>query len=107
MQIVAEKQKLKITKLSPYIGAEATGVDLNQPLDADTRRRLHEAAVENVCLVVRNQKFTPAQYLEAVKVFGEPMEQDSPQYAIPEVPLVRAISNRHICLLYTSPSPRD
>jgi len=31
---------MKVTRLSPNIGAEVTGIDLRQPVDADTRRRL-------------------------------------------------------------------
>jgi taurine dioxygenase len=96
MQIAADTQRMTINKLSPHIGAEVTGVDLTRPLDAESKRRLHAAVVDNICLVIRDQHFTPTQYLEAMKVFGEPMVQDSPQYAVPDVPLVRMISNRHV-----------
>lgn len=86
---------MQITKLSPMIGAEVTGIDLREPVDAATRERLHAAAVENVALVVRDQQFTPEQYLAAVSLFGEPMEQHFTQYALPGCPLVHEVSNRH------------
>ena len=86
---------MKVTRLSPNIGAEVTGIDLRQPVDADTRRRLNEAVVANVALVIRDQTFTPEQYLAAVSLFGEPMEQHFTQYALPECPLVCEVSNRH------------
>jgi taurine dioxygenase len=86
---------MQVTKLSPHIGAEVTGVDLREPIDADTRRRLNEAVVENVALVVRDQSFTPQQYLAAVSLFGDPMEQHFTQYALPDCPLVHEVSNRH------------
>ena len=86
---------MKVTKLSPHIGAEVTGVDLREPVDAETRRQLNAAVVENVALVIRDQEFTPAQYLAAVSLFGEPMEQHFTQYALPGCPLVHEVSNRH------------
>ena len=86
---------MKVTPLSPNIGAEVTGIDLREPVDAETRRRLNAAVVEHVALVVRDQDFTPEQYLSAVSLFGEPMEQHFTQYALPECPLVHEVSNRH------------
>jgi taurine dioxygenase len=86
---------MKVTKLSAHIGAEVTGVDLREPVDAEVRRRLNEAVVDNVALVIRDQNFTPEQYLAAVSLFGEPMEQHFTQYALPDCPLVHEVSNRH------------
>src|SRR5215213_10960368 len=86
---------MKVTSLGEHIGAEITGIDLREPVDAETRRRLNEAAVENVALVIRDQEFTPEQYLAAVALFGEPMEQHFTQYALPDCPLVHEVSNRH------------
>jgi taurine dioxygenase len=86
---------MKVTKFSPLIGAEITGVDLRKPADAETRRQLNAAVVDNVALVIRDQDFTPEQYLAAVSLFGEPMEQHFKQYALPNCPLVHEVSNRH------------
>ena len=86
---------MQVTQLSPHIGAEVTGVDLRTPIDAEMRRRLNAAVVDNVALVIRDQDFTPAQYLAAVALFGEPMEQHFTQYALPDCPLVHEVSNRH------------
>ena len=86
---------MNITRLTPRIGAEVTGIDLREAVDAETRRRLNEAVVEHVALVVREQNFTPEQYLAAVSLFGEPMEQHFTQYALPGCPLVHEVSNRH------------
>lgn len=86
---------LKVTRLSPHIGAEVTGIDLREPVDAQTRDRLNAAVVEHVALVIRGQDFTPEQYLAAVALFGEPMEQHFTQYALPGCPLVHEVSNRH------------
>jgi taurine dioxygenase len=86
---------MKVTRLSPHIGAEVTDIDLRNPVDAETRRALNAAAVESVALVIRDQDFTPEQYLAAVALFGEPMEQHFTQYALPDCPLVHEVSNRH------------
>ena len=86
---------MKVTKLSEHIAAEVTGIDLREPIDAEVRRQLNAAVVENVALVIRDQDFTPEQYLAAVALFGEPMEQHFTQYALPGCPLVHEVSNRH------------
>jgi len=86
---------MKVTKLSAHIGAEVTGIDLREPVDDATQRALNAAVVEHVALVIRDQEFTPEQYLAAVSLFGEPMEQHFTQYALPGCPLVHEVSNRH------------
>ncbi|HTD91356.1 MAG TPA: TauD/TfdA family dioxygenase, partial [Burkholderiales bacterium] len=86
---------MEVTRLSPNIGAEVTGIDLRRPIDAETRRKLNMAVVDNVALVIHDQDFTPGQYLAAVALFGEPMEQHFTQYALPDCPLVHEVSNRH------------
>jgi alpha-ketoglutarate-dependent taurine dioxygenase len=87
---------MKVTRLGAHIGAEVTGIDLRNPIDADARRHLNAAVVEHVALVIRDQDFTPEQYLAAVSLFGEPMEQHFTQYALPGCPLVHEVSNRHV-----------
>jgi taurine dioxygenase len=86
---------MKVTRLTPHIGAEVTGVDLREPVDEQTRRALNAAVVEHVALVIRDQDFAPEQYLAAVSLFGEPMEQHVTQYALPNCPLVHEVSNTH------------
>lgn len=86
---------MQITPLTPRVGAEVTGIDLRQPVDAQTRERLHAAVVEHVALVVRDQTLSPEEYLAAISLFGEPMEQHFTQYALPGCPLVHEVSNRH------------
>ncbi len=86
---------MQISRLTPHVGAEVTGIDLRASLDEASRRRLNEAVVEHVALVIRDQDFTAEQYLAAVSLFGEPMEQHFTQYALPGCPLVHEVSNRH------------
>ncbi len=96
MTVLVKDSTLRITRISPHIGAEATGVDLAKPVDETTRRQLNEALVENVTLVIRGQAFTPAQYVAAGRLFGELMEQDQTDiYGHPEQPLIRQVSNMY------------
>ena len=86
---------MKITKIKEHIGAEVTGIDLREPIDAQTRQRLNEAAAENVALVIRDQKFDAAQYQSAAELFGELMEDQNRRYLVDGLPLVSVLSNRH------------
>lgn len=92
---VLAKRSMRIAKISEHIGAEVTGIDLTEPVDAETRKRLNEAVVENIALVIRDQHFSPGQFLAAASLFGNPMEQHFTQYAVPGHPLVHKVSNRN------------
>ena len=107
MQVTAERttkkapairpsSSLKITKLGEHVGAEATGVDLTKPIDDDTRKRLNDAVVEHIALVVRDQHFTPEQFLEASRVFGTPMVRPSGEHLLAGLPLVHQVSSRQV-----------
>jgi alpha-ketoglutarate-dependent taurine dioxygenase len=85
---------LEINPLGRHAGAEAVGVDLREPLDTDTRKRLNDALVQHVALVVREQRLDDAhQFLTAMKNFGEPVEQNFMAYRDASEPFVNRISN--------------
>jgi taurine dioxygenase len=86
---------MQVTKLKEHIGAEVTGIDLRQPMDEFTRKRLYSAVVENIALVIRDQQFTPENFLAAATLFGKPMQQHHTDFALPGIPLVNEISNQH------------
>ena len=94
MTVLAKQQTLKLTKLKPHIGAEATGVDLRRPLAEADRRRLYAALVDHVCLVVRGQNFGAAEFQAAASLFGELMEDQDRSHLAPGLPLVSLLSNR-------------
>jgi taurine dioxygenase len=84
---------MQIRKLSPHIGCEVTGVDLRR-VDADAIARLNRAIEENVCMVVRDQTFTPAEFNDAMgRIFGVVMDQDHPRYSFPGLPGIKRYSN--------------
>jgi taurine dioxygenase len=95
MQIRAQ-DTMKVRKLQEHIGAEVTGVDLSKPVDAETKRRLNEALVQNIALVIRDQKFGDhRQFHAAGSLFGEPMQRDYSTHSIPDLPEVHIISSHH------------
>jgi taurine dioxygenase len=94
MSVLAQERTLKITKIKEHIGAEVTGVDLSRPVDEATRQRLYDAAVDNVALVIRDQKLTAAQYQAAAELFGDLMEDQNRLYLVDGLPLVSVLDNR-------------
>lgn len=95
MQIRAQ-DTMKVRKLQDYIGAEVTGVDLSKPVDAETKRRLNEALVQNIALVIKNQSFDgPRQFFDAACLFGEPQARDYSTHSLPDLPQVHVISSHH------------
>jgi alpha-ketoglutarate-dependent taurine dioxygenase len=95
MSLPAEQPPLRITRIKQHIGAEVSGIDLREPVDAATRQRLYDALVDNVALVIRGQSFTAAQFQAAGELFGELMEDQNRRYLAPGVPMVSTLSNRH------------
>lgn len=95
MSVAVQEKKLQITKIKEHIGAIATGVDLTRPIDAETRQRLYDAAVDNVALVIRGQNFTAKQYEQAASLFGTLMEDQNRMYLADGVPMVSVLSNRN------------
>lgn len=95
MSVLAKERTMKIAKIKEHIGAEVTGIDLREPIDEATRKRLYDAAVDNVALVIRDQQFTAAQYQAAAELFGELMEDQNRRYLVDGLPLVSVLDNRH------------
>src|SRR6266576_2035766 len=87
--------QLEIAPLHPSLGAEITGVDLGQPIDAPTRDVLTRALADHLALVFRDQSLTPAQYLAAASAFGPPMDQHYSQHNMPDFPLIGMIWHRN------------
>lgn len=87
---------LQITKVKQHIGAIVTGIDLSRPIDAATRKKLYDAVVENVVLVIRGQAhLTPAQLQAGAELFGELMEDQNRRYLVDGHPLISVLDNFH------------
>ena len=61
----------QIEKLTPRIGAEIKGIDLNQEQDAETMAALKQAWLDNIVLLFRGQELTQEAQLRATEFFGE------------------------------------
>ena len=85
---------LTVRPLTETLASEVLGADLSMPVDQADRTALREAFFERSVLVIRDQKLTPHQMLEAVAIFGEIFEQHNKRFSLPECPRVHYISNQ-------------
>jgi taurine dioxygenase len=85
-----------ITPLTAHTGAEVRGLDLTQPVDAETRAALNRAFVAHHVLVLRDQRFEPPQFKAAAQVFGELQPHDKKDIFVPGHPDVYYVSNDQI-----------
>ena len=83
-----------ITRLTGHTGAEVRGIDLNAPIDPDTRLRLNHAFRDHSVLVIRGQTLSPPAMLDAVRLFGEVFPQHNTRFALPDCPEIHYISNQ-------------
>lgn len=89
----ARAQTMKVTKVKEHIGAIVTGIDLREPIDAATKKKLYDLVVENVVLVIRGQNLNPAQQQAAAEMFGELMEDQNRRYLVDGFPLISVLDN--------------
>jgi taurine dioxygenase len=85
-----------ITPLTDHTGVEVVGLDFTQPIDSDTRATLNRAFAERHVLVMRDQRFTPQQFMAAAQVFGELQPHDKKEHHVPGHPGVNYVSNDEI-----------
>lgn len=92
--VMQSPQTMQVTKVKEHIGAIVTGIDLAKPIDAATQKKLYDAVVENVVLVIRGQAhLTPAQVQAAGELFGELMEDQNRRYLVEGFPLISVLDN--------------
>ena len=85
---------ITVTPLRSSLGAEVSGVDLSQPLDAAAKVSLSHALAEHLALVFHDQSLTPEQYLAAAEAFGPPMRQHYSQHNMPDYPDIGLVWHR-------------
>lgn len=84
---------LTLTPLGNALGVAAEGLELNQPLDAQTQSTLRRALLDGLVLCIRGQSLTPDAYLAAMRGFGEPVTQVRQAARHPEVPEIMILSS--------------
>jgi taurine dioxygenase len=83
-----------ITPLTAHTGAEIRGLDLRQPIDADTRAALNRAFADHHVLVVRDQQYEPGDFRQAVQLWGELQPHDKKEMHVPGFPEMYYVSNQ-------------
>jgi taurine dioxygenase len=81
--------------LHKCLGLAVIGVDLSEPIDAETGENLSRLLAEHLVLVFPDQSLTPDRYLAAAQAFGQPMRRHSGQNQVsgyPDIGLVRGNS---------------
>jgi taurine dioxygenase len=71
---------MKLSCLSPHIGAEISGADLCAELDDEAARQLRQALCKHQMLVIRSQPLSADQQVKLARVFGEPMPDSHPKF---------------------------
>lgn len=85
---------IQVRRLSYALGAEVTGVDLREPLEADTVENIRRAWLENQVLVFPGQDVTPEQQLRFSAYFATLEEYPLVHYRLPGYPEIFLLSNR-------------
>jgi taurine dioxygenase len=85
---------MQMQKLSETTGIAVTGIDLREPLPADTISALNRAFSEHSVLVIRDQHLSAPQMVTAVELFGKIFHQHNTKFALPETPQIHYISNQ-------------
>ncbi len=70
---------IRIRKLTPAIGAEISGVDLNKGLSQAALDQIYQALIDHLVIFFRDQELAPAHHLAFARTFGEP-EPPHPVY---------------------------
>lgn len=68
------------------LGLAVVGVDLSEPVDAETAENLRRLLAEHLVLVFPAQTLTPEQYLDAAAIFGPPIAPLYGQHQMPGHP---------------------
>ena len=63
---------MKVTPLSPSMGAAIEGINLSGGISTEQARELRAIWLENQVIVIRGQTLTPAIQIEIARAFGEP-----------------------------------
>lgn len=66
---------LNVVDLGGHMASAVEGVDLNRAPDAETAALLQRTLLDRLVLCIRGQRIDDRRYLEAMRLFGTPMQQ--------------------------------
>lgn len=84
---------LEVRPLSYALGAEILGLDLGQPLAAETVAALRQAWLDHLVLVIRDQDITPEDHLRFSRYLGVVEDYPLVEYRLPGHPEIFYLSN--------------
>ena len=85
---------LSIRPLAQALGVEVEGVDFTSPLPEADARLMKQALADRFVMVVRDQHLSASQYLAAVRLFGETMEQHLSDLLMKQHPEIAVLDSR-------------
>ena len=86
---------MKINRLSDALGAEVSGIDVSK-IDDATFHAIHEAFLEHLILVFRNQDLDPEPHIAFSERFGEVEVHLATDHLHPETDKVMLVSNKQV-----------
>jgi len=80
--------------LADALGVEVRGIDLSEPVLDEVVETLKQSLRDRLVLVVRDQNLSAEQYLSAVRLFGETMEQHLSDLLMEDHPEIAVLDSR-------------
>lgn len=71
---------MKFVRLSPHLGANVIGLDLDKALDHDDKVALRQALAEHQVLFIRDQPLDATQQVLLAEAFGTPIKDGHPKF---------------------------
>ncbi|SEM18764.1 taurine dioxygenase [Pseudoxanthomonas sp. GM95] len=85
--------EVQILPFDAPLGAEVIGLDLSQPVDTATFKRIHQAHLDHHVLVFRDVSITPAQQVDFSRRFGPLQIHVLRKFQLAGTPEVLVVSN--------------
>ncbi len=93
MTDVSTTMKMKVTPLTPAIGAEITGIDVRHA-DKDMVAAVNRALLDHLVIVIRDQDLSPPEQIAFTRNWGDLVRRIATDFLHPEHPDVLVLSNR-------------
>ena len=84
----------KVKSLSNVMGAEITGLDLNNKLSNEDKQKLIKAITDHLVICIKNQNLSAKKLVEISKIFGTPKKYFVKDETIENIPEVIVVTNR-------------
>ena len=84
----------EIRPLCDALGAEIIGLDLSAPLDDATFTNVHQAHLDHLVLVFRDQRLEPGRQIDFSRRFGPLDHHPSDDAVLPDFPDVLVLSTK-------------